>query len=242
VMKLFPLYLLLYPVWRFDRRMLIGATAGVLAAVLIPVAVMGPTASVAAYREFIFDRMTGEAAGRGDPSVTSELHRTNVKIESFEYMAYNTLHPVRADRAKTVPSVFFPVHLAISAVVTAIALWLMRRRGDPVAEFLYFAALVEIAIPILPVSRPHYFLLGAIPLMGLLAVEWPRNKGLWPGRPLAMLIGLTMVISLLVELDQPQVVDFGLITYAGLALAVMALLAGHRRALAADQAAPDPTP
>jgi hypothetical protein len=205
---------------------------GVLAAVLLPVAIMGPAASAAAYREFIVDRMAGEVSGHGDPTVKGEMHGTNARIQSFEYMAYDTLNPVRASRTKTPPKPFFIAHLVISALVTAGALWLMRRRGDPVTEFLYFGALVVLAIPILPVSRPHYFLLEIVPFMGLLAAEWPRHKGLWPGWPLAGVAIATVAVEVLVALDQPQAIDLGLTTYTALALAFLALLVGRRRALA----------
>jgi hypothetical protein len=231
VMKLFPLYLLLYPAWRFDRRMMIGAAAGVLAALLLPVAIMGPAASMAAYREFVVDRMAGEVSGHGDPKVKGELHGTNARIQSFEYIAYDTVVPSRAARAVTPPRPFFIFHLAVSALVTAGALWLMRRKGDPAAEFLFFGALVVLAIPILPVSRPHYFMLEIIPFMGLLAVEWPRFKGLWPGWPVAGVTIATLAAEVLVACDQPQAIDLGLTTYAALALALLALLVGRRRAL-----------
>jgi hypothetical protein len=205
---------------------------GVLAAVLLPVAIMGPAASAAAYREFIVDRMAGEVSGPGARNILPEMNGASTTIQSFEYMAYDTLNPVRATRAKTPPKPFLVVHLVISALVTAGALWLMRRRGDPVAEFLFFGALAVLAIPILPVSRPHYFLLGVIPFMGLLAVEWPRHRGLWPGWPAAGVAAATIVFGTLAVSGQHQVLDFGLATYAAVALAFLALLVGRRRALA----------
>jgi hypothetical protein len=231
VMKLFPLYLLLYPAWRLDRRMLIGGALGVLAALLLPVAIMGPVASAAAYREFVVDRVGGETKIYGAQTVLPEMNGVGTTIQSFEYMAYDTVHPIRATRAKTPPKPFLIAHLAISALVNAGALWLMRRKGDPVAELLFFGALAVLAVPILPVSRPHYFLLGVIPFMGLLASEWPRYKGLWPGWPtagvaLAMLVCGTLAVS-----GQHQVLDFGLTVYAAVALAFLALAVGRRRAL-----------
>ena len=230
VMKLFPLYLLCFPVWRRDRRMLAGAAAGLIAGILMPVAIMGPTASLAAYHEFLFNRMAGEASGGGASNVARELHGTNANIQSFEYMVYNWVNPVRSERAATPPKLYFILHIVISALVTAAALWFMRRRGDPVAEFLYFAALVELAIPILPVSRPHYYLLGAIPFTGLLAVEWRRHKGLWPGWPMGALALAIGLVSTVVAFGQRQALDYGLETYVGLALSFLALFVGRRRA------------
>jgi hypothetical protein len=87
-------------------------------------------------------------------------------------------------------------------------------------------------VPILPVSRPHYFALEILAFAPLLMAEWERRgQGLWPGWPLMTLGLANMVIGLLVALGQRQVIDFGLTTYAALALAAMAMIAGRRRAL-----------
>ena len=242
VLKLFPLYLLIYPVWRFDRKMILGAAAGLLAAIILPFAIMGPTAAAGAYHEFIFDRMVGEASGHGDPTVSGELHGTNSSIQAFEYVAYNTLHPDARDRSRLPPRPYFIAHIAIAGLVTLAAIWMMRRRGDALSEILYFAALAQLMVPILPVSRPHYFTLEILAFAPLLMAEWEqRRRGLWPGWPLMTLGIVNMVIGLLVALGQRQVIDFGLTTYAALALAAMAMTTARRRALGA-QAEPRLTP
>ena len=229
IMKLFPLYMLLQPLLRRDKPMLAGAAGGVLAALLLPLLLMGPQAGLSAYHELVAQRLLGEAAGHGAAVVTQELHGTNSRIQSFEYMLYDSLNPERALRAPVPPAGYFHAHIAISAVLTLAILWCMRRRGDPLAEFLFFAALALAMIPILPVSRPHYYALAALAFAGLYAAEWPRRRGLWPGWPTAILGLASIAAGLLAAVNEPFAVDFGLATYAGLAVALQALLVARRR-------------
>ncbi len=229
IMKLFPLFMLIYPALRRDRVMLAGAGAGILLGLLLPVVLIGPEASFAAYRELVVDRLLGEATGQGNAVVTQELHGTNSRVQSFEYMIYDSLNPDPATRAPAPPAGYFIAHIAVSAALTIAVLWFMRRRGDPLSEFLFFAALALIMVPMLPVSRPHYYALGALAFAGLYASEWPRHAGLWAGWPV-FLVGLaSLAASLLAAINEHIAVDFGLATYAGLALAALALWVAHRR-------------
>ncbi len=229
IVKLFPAYLLIYPLWRRDRRFLAGAAAAILGGLLLPVAIMGPSASWTAYREFVGERLLGEATGTGDAVVAEELHGTNSRIQSFEYMIYDAVHPDRQTRAPQPPSEYFLAHIAVSVLLTGGALWVMRRKGDALAEFLFFAALVQLVVPILPVSRPHYYVFGILVIAGLYAAEWPRRRGLWPGWPMACATIAYLLASILDAVDQPEALEFGLATYAGLALAALALWTAQRR-------------
>src|SRR5262249_6160704 len=148
----------------------------------------------------------------GDPSVSEELHGTNSRIQSFEYMLYDVLHPIRDSRAPQPPLVYFLVHIAISAALTALALWAMRRRADLLGEFLFFAALGQLVVPILPVSRPHYYVFGTLVLAGLYAVQWPKRQGLWTGWPLAIATIAYVVAGIMDAIDLEFALDYGLAT------------------------------
>jgi len=227
VIKLYPAYLLVYALWRRDKRFLAGAAAAVGIGLLLPVAIMGPSASLAAYREFAQGRLLGEASGAGEASVAKELHGTNSRIQSFEYMVYDTLHPIREERAAEPPHGYFLAHIGIALLLTGGVLWVMRRPGDGLSEFLFFAALAQLAVPILPVSRPHYYVSGILPLAGLYAAEWARRGGLrWSIAVTAMAY---LAASILDTADQTWALEFGLSTYAALALAGLALWAARRR-------------
>jgi alpha-1,2-mannosyltransferase len=229
VMKLFPLYLLIYPLLRRDRPMLAGAAAGVFLGLLLPVVLLGPRPCLAAYRAVVVERLLGEAQGQGDPLVAAELHGTKARIQSFEYMILDMVQPSRADRAKVPPTPYFIAHLVISLGLTAGALFLMRQRGDALTEVLFILALVPLMVPIVPVSRPHYYALAAPVFQALLVAEWPRRRGLWPGWPVALACISNLGAGFLAAVNQPQAVDFGLATYAALALTAVAIAAGRRR-------------
>jgi len=235
ILKLFPLYLLIYPVLRRDRPMLAGGAAGILLGLLLPVVLMGPAASFEAYRGFVTGRLLGEVNGQGDPLIMNEMHGSHARIQSFEYMIYDSLNPDATNRPNFPPTGYFIAHLAVSGVLTLAVLWVMRRRGDPLAEFLLFAALAVLVVPILPVARPHYYALAALAFAGLYAAEWPRRKGLWPGWPVTLVSIAFVVAGLLDALNQHEAVDFGLATYAALALVILTLaVARARRAGATD--------
>lgn len=228
-LKLFPLYLLIYPLLRRDGRFLGAAIAALVVASLVPALIIGPSATLTAYREFVATRLLGEARGGGDASVAEELHGTNASIQSFEYMIYNALHPDRQNREPTPPDVYFLVHIAVSIVVTATALLALRKPGDPLGEFLLFAGLILLSIPILPVSRPHYFLLGIPALAGLLAAT---GSGRSLSRPVWIVGACFLAASFFAALGLPWANDYGAATVAGLLVAGLCFVTARRRAMA----------
>lgn len=229
MLKLFPAYLLIYPLWRRDRRFLAGAAAAMVAGFLFPFATMGPSAAFASYREFVDQRLLGEAVRIGNPDFSDELYGTNSSIQGFEYMIYNSLHPNRQTRASQPPMPYVLAHIALSGLLTAGALWAMRRRGDPLAEFLAFAALCLLMVPILPVSRPHYYSIGLLALAGLYAAKWPRQRGLWAGWPVALVSVAFAVTGALDVFGIHLALEWGLATYAALAVVYLSLSETWRR-------------
>ncbi len=222
-LKLFPVYLLLYPAWRRDGQFLAAALAATLAGCLLPTAIIGPAATLTAYREFVSERLLGEASGAGDPAVAGELHGIGTSIQSFEFLFYDALHPQRENRAAQLPPGYFLAHLATSLAITAGALWFMRRRRGPLGEYLFFSTLVLLAIPILPVSRPHYFMLGLLAVAGLLAADGQESGRPWYRRPEAIAMAAFLAASVVDAARIGWALDFGVATVTGLALAALAL-------------------
>jgi hypothetical protein len=225
--KLFPGFLLVYALWRRDKRFLAGAAVAIGVGFLLPVVIMGPSAGLTAYRDFAGTRVLPEASGGGDPALAKELRATNSRIQSFEYMVYDTLHPIREARAAEPPYGYLLAHMAIAVLLTGGVLWVMRRPGDRLAEFLFFAALALLAVPILPFSRPHDYAFGVLPLAGLYAAEWQSDGG--PRWPIAIAAIAFLAASILDTDNQTWALEFGLATYASLALAGLALWAARRR-------------
>ena len=189
----------------------------------MPVAILGPSASVAAYREFVDERLLGEISGGGDAAVAQELHGTNSRIQSFEYMLYDTAHPDREARAAEPPRGYFLAHIAIAILLTGGVLWFMRRSRDGLADFLFFAALVQLMVPVLPVARPHYYVFGILVLAGLYAAEWSQHRGLRARLRIAVAAAAYLLASILDTASWPPAMEYGLATYAALALGGLAL-------------------
>jgi len=184
---------------------------------------MGPNASFEAYRKFFTERLLDTSEGHRNAVLALETHGTTARIQSFEYMMYNTLHRDRENRAHLPPTSYFFAHIAVSVTLTMAVLLFIRQRSDAIGETLFFSVLVLLAVPISPVSRPHYYALASIAWAGLLAAEWPRHRGLWAGWPVMLAGFASFATGLLVALNQHQSVDFGLATYASLALSIVAL-------------------
>src|SRR5262249_45914669 len=92
-----------------------------------------------------------------------------------------------------------------------------------------FAAVALRVVPLRPRPPPHYHPLAALAVAGLLAHEWPRRQGLWPGW-LLLLAGLANILAgLLDAIGLGAALEFGLATFAALALAAIAVAAARRR-------------
>ncbi len=227
-LKLFPLYLLIYPLWRRDGRFLAAALAVILVTSLVPMVVMGWGPAMTAYRTFVTERLAGEASGAGDPTVAEELHGTNTGVQSFEYMIYDAFHPDRDSRAPAPPQDYFLAHIALSLALSAAALWAMRRRCDTFGEYLFFAALVLLAIPMLPVARPHYFLLGILAVAGLFVEAGAPTSGWRSRRYFAVAALAFLAASILDAARLDWALDFGVASLAALVIAALALIKARR--------------
>jgi hypothetical protein len=228
-LKIFPAYLLIYPALRGDRRFLVGAALAVALGLLLPFAILGPTAAVAAYRELVYDRLAGEAVGDINPSVAQEMHGTNARIQSFEYILYHLQDPAGDGLESVPPRLYFLLHVGVSLLLTVAALLAMRRRADALGEFLFFAGLALLVVPISPVPRPHYYALGALAVAGIVAHEWSRRRGIWLGWSALAILLAVPAIEIAVVAEQRQLVNFGAATFAALALAAFCIAAGRNR-------------
>jgi Glycosyltransferase family 87 len=228
-LKIFPVYLLIYPALRGGKRFLVGAGLAIALGLLLPFAILGPKAAVTAYRELIYDRLLGEAVGDINQRVAQEMHGTNARIQSFEYIIYHLQDPAGDDLESVPPRLYFLIHIAVSFLLTIAALLSMRRRADALGEFLFFASLALLVVPISPVPRPHYYALGTLAVAGIVAHEWPRRRGIWLGWRAAAVLLAMLVIEIAVVTEQRQLVDFGAATFAALALAAFCIAAGRNR-------------
>ena len=167
-MKMFPVLILGYPVWRRHGRMIFGATAGlVLLLVVIPVAALGPQRAGAAYQTF-FDVLVKPGLGAGaDASRALELTNMGATDNQSLLATIHRWHfppgqrPVKATRGERLTS------YAIGGLMLLgwgfVSGW--RRQDSPRQLTLLIGTLMGITLVISPVAHNYYFLL----LMPLIA-------------------------------------------------------------------------
>ena len=107
--KVFPAYLILYPLWRRDLRCLVTCFAGlVVGLLLLPAAVMGPAKTIASYQEyfhlFLYPAFTGVDNLSGDPNSSwNEIHG---HIQSFKAVLFRLAYPDPTQRPDAIPRCF----------------------------------------------------------------------------------------------------------------------------------------
>src|SRR5262249_25022464 len=102
-LKIFPAFLLLYPLWRRDGRCLAGCAAGLFVGLILsPVVALGPRRTVDSYSKLAIV-LVGPALGWGDHQSRADelIEVTATDSQSFLAAIHNTLHLDRSHRPKT---------------------------------------------------------------------------------------------------------------------------------------------
>jgi alpha-1,2-mannosyltransferase len=179
--KVIPAFLLLYPLWRRDRRLLAGCAVGLLVGLLvIPTAVFGLPKTVAYAQQWIDALLMPVVAGSPDVVRTKELTgAAATHSQSFLIVLHKSLHVGGEVPMSAAPGVR-RAHWALAALLTVITLWSAgRRRSDSsVDELLFLGSLILLSVLTSPVCYPHYLALALPLVLGLLAAVWQQ-----PGAP-----------------------------------------------------------
>lgn len=226
--KIFPLYLVVYPVWRRDWRLLAGCAAGLLAGlVLIPVAVFGFPRTVAYYSELNSAVLEPAIVGGADRSRATELINPNATdSQSFQTTIHNTIHwreqlsLKRRLRTTRVSPWVRTAHWAVLTVLTIITLAAAGspRNRDGFKEIALLSTLIILMVLGSPVCHLHYFAM-ALPLVAVLLVAGERGRAGCVGGGFAWLLGAYLVMNSLPLLPGLEILrDLGMGTYAALAL------------------------
>jgi hypothetical protein len=248
-LKIIPAFLLIFPLWRRDRRFLAGCAAGLaVGLVLIPLAVLGPERTVDCYRKLTTVLIAPGLGAGGDESRAEELiNVTATDSQSVLAVLHNTLHP---DWASRPPKASRGVRLAsylICGTMTLLTLlaYGRRRPDDPAAAVLCWGLLSLVMILLSPVCHLHYFTLSVLAVAGLFEAHWQRRSTLAPGPGLWALLIFGVVANLLPHFPtMNKVRDGGLAMYAAVALwaAGIAVLRARRRRAAPAAASAEARP
>jgi len=247
--KVIPIYMVVYPVWQRDLKMIAACAAGlVLGVMILPSAAIGPARTARYFREWM--RVLAEpAAGIGnDRTRAAELLDVNsTDNQSFEAVIHNwsnlgqTLSLGRRQRSHLLGWYERPLHAALAVVFTAITLvaaagW--SRRGA-LGDELAISALMIIMVLSSPVSHVHYFVLAIPALIGLFAAARVPRSAYPNGWTMGLLIafGVATGVPLLPHCE--VLGDLGLAAGASLACwaAALGTMVTDRQANAAVSAA-----
>jgi hypothetical protein len=173
--KVIPIYLLVYPLWKRDVRGLAGCAIGLfLGLVAVPLAAFGPEGTVTQYESYahvFFGPLFGVT---DDHSRKDELLGVNA---TDAVGIRNALHNLTYRDPFTRPAAVDPVanwiYRILGVLMTALVLWPKRD-----AAALQFGGLVVLMVVFAPVSHMHYQALALPLIAGLLAVQWQRSDSL----------------------------------------------------------------
>jgi hypothetical protein len=220
--KVFPAYLMLYPLWRRDVRCLTGCAAGLFVGlVAIPLAVFGPQHTIELYEKFA-QVLLGPALGVGDDqSRAIELIRVvATDTQAFQATIHNTIYLDRATRPVQVAVWVRAAHWGIGAVLTGLTLLAaQRRRLDGPRNVLLLGALTTIMLLLSPVCHLHNLVLCALLVVGLVLLDWERTNGPRIGWGLTGLFAVYLVLNMAPQFPGLELTrDLGLAMYGALLL------------------------
>ncbi len=239
-LKVFPAFLLVYPLWRRDYRCVAGCALGLLLGLaVIPAAVFGPVRAWDHYRTFVTVTLAPGMGDHADESRSTEVTGvTSTDTQAFLAVIHNTMNPNRETRPMWVSPWVRAAHWLLGGLLTGITLILAGRRGLVASPdtVLALGGLVLLMILLSPVCHMHYFLLALPVIMGLVSFSWDRHNLTRLGMGLPLLLAINLVANTLPRLPGLELLrDFGVVTYSTLLLwlAAVLLLRQGRRAEAA---------
>ncbi|MDI1266490.1 MAG: glycosyltransferase family 87 protein [bacterium] len=224
--KVFPVFLLVAPLFRRDWTFLIGFAAGMLVGlVLVPALAIGFPTTLDLLSTY-WDVFSSELIRRVDGIRSRELFNdAEGDLMSFRAVILRTYLYFKADGLKSNPQLLSAVHVGISGLVTLATLRAASSFGaansglDRVLLALLVGTLTIAALAMVPTAQPHYFMLSAILITVLIFAQWERTGVVelsfgWIA--LFAAFGLLSAVSLLPRFE--AMMKFGGPVYAGLLL------------------------
>jgi alpha-1,2-mannosyltransferase len=244
--KVFPAFLLIFPLWRRDLRFLAGTTLGLIVGLLlIPTAVLGPAQTVAGYEKLAGAVLLPGLLSKGDDSRAHELTNvTSTDSQGFPTVLHNTLNPDPVTRPTQSDPLVRLVAMALAGLVTLATLLAIGRRlktpgTQPAAEMMLAWGIM--ILPMLftsPVAHLHYYCWCVPMMMALLVLAPPRG---WALAGWLIWVGVFYTVHVLPHIPGWGIIfrDLGVAMYGGLLCWVVAMVALLRRPRPAASGLPE---
>ena len=231
-MKVFPAFLLIYPLWRRDYRCLAGCFAGLFVGLIaLPGLVFGPERTMSYYHEYA-DLVLMPGIGHGDNRARAETLTSINKTDTQSFMAimhnaqYLTIPQNQrpADPSGAVRLSHWLLGAALTLIVCLAAGW--RRGGKPLGEMFFLGLLVMLMMFLSPVCHLHYFAWLIPVIMGSMLLHWEHRRSLALSAGWLALVILNNIVHGGAHMTESPWIrlifrDLGLSTWMGMAIGVI---------------------
>jgi hypothetical protein len=180
--KVIPLYLLSFPVWRRDGRTLAGCAAGLLLGlVAVPLAVLGPSRTISEYRHYgdvFFGPLLGVSE---DTSREKEILGMNATDSmGVKHALHNWIYRDESTRPHSYQPAEEWAHRILGVAMTLLVLLPGSRvpLAGSARAVQQWGALLGLMVIFSPISHVHYFVYCLPLVMGLLLAQWEHRTTL----------------------------------------------------------------
>jgi hypothetical protein len=188
--KVIPIYLLVYPLWRRDGQSLTGCAAGLFVGlVAVPLAVMGPARTAMEYDQYgrvLFGPLLKLSDDISRENELLGMHATDSM--GIKNAIHAWLYPNQYTRPLEYHGLENGLYLVLGVLMTLAVLWRAgRERGSSGWSTIHeVGALVILMVVFSPVSHVHYFTFCLPLVMSMLLRRWENATTLHIGWPLTL--------------------------------------------------------
>jgi hypothetical protein len=225
--KVIPLYLIIYPLWRRDGKWLAGTAVGLIFGMLVvPAAVIGPRNTMTTYAQWgnkiLHPALLNGPAGERDAEL---LGITATDNQSIQAMLHNTTHLARETRPAYASPLTRIAHWLIGGLLTIITITVGSRSTlkEPHREALAISSLFVPMLLISPVAHQHYFVLLFPLVMSLIGSHLAYGQRVRPA--LAAVLAVNFLANLMPRIPGCEVLrDIGFASWGAILLWIAALV------------------
>ncbi len=189
--KVIPIYLLVYPLWRREGRTFAGCGLGLFAGlVAVPLFAFGPARMVHEYDRYAHVLFGPLLHLTEDESRKHELLGPNATdVMGVKHAIHNWLYRDVYTRPEFSPAEDW-THRVLGVLMTLAVLWPARRRrpDDAQRAFPDVGALLILMVAFSPISHAHYYMFCLPLVMYLLFRQWQHGTTLHIRWPLGVLL------------------------------------------------------